>query len=125
MIKANVTGSFKNSDKFLKKIQNLHYRGVLDIYGQKGVDLLREYTPKDTGLLADSWYYEIVATRESLSLLFLNKDIEHGLPIAILVQYGHATRDGSYYEGVDYINPALKPLFDALSIELWKEVVGY
>lgn len=96
----------------------------LSSYARKGVDALKSTTPVDTGLLRDSWYYEITDDGETVKLNFLNSDIENGVPIAIIVQYGHQTGGGGWVEGRDYINPAVRPIFDELTEDVWKEVTN-
>ena len=94
----------------------------LDEYGKKGVEALRQATPKDTGKTADSWFYEIKRSKESVSISFNNSNINDGVPIAVILQYGHGTRNGGWVEGRDYINPAIQPVFDEIAEEAWKEV---
>lgn len=123
-ISFNHRGSFKNIDRFLKNASSIEkkYLHIFKKYGQEGVKALSENTPKDTGTTANSWYYEIVKRDNSLSLIWSNSNLDSGTPIAILIQFGHGTRSGGYVEGVDYINPSLRPIFNKLSIELWREV---
>lgn len=116
---------YNNSNKFntyCEKILNVIHMGDLDSYGKRGVEALRRATPKDTGLTASSWVYEIVRKKESVSLVFKNTNIQNGVPIAIILQYGHGTNHGGYVQGIDYINPALKPVFDDLAKEMWEDV---
>ena len=91
-------------------------------YAQKGVDALASVTPKDTGLTASSWYYDITQTKNSIKIEWKNSNIVNGVPIAVIIQYGHATRNGGYVRGVDYINPAIKPIFDEISESIRKEL---
>lgn len=100
------------------------YRKVLERYGKKGVAALAAATPKDTGKTASSWSYEISEGKDTLSLTWKNTNINDGVNIAIILQYGHGTRNGGYVRGVDYINPALKPIFDELADAAWKEVTA-
>lgn len=93
----------------------------LDKYGQEGVMALQENTPKETGLTASSWYYEIVKTNTGYSIQWKNSNIQNGVPIAIILQYGHATGTGGYVEGTDYINPAIGPIFERIAKNAWKE----
>lgn len=96
--------------------------GLLDKYGRKGVDALVSATPVDSGKTAGSWDYEIVNRKGSATIRFTNSNIVNGCPIAIILQYGHGTRNGGWVEGRDYINPALRPIFDELAEKAWKEV---
>ena len=123
-IRINHRGSFKNINKFLKNASSIstRYLHILEKYGREGVNALRNATPVDTGKTANSWYYEITSTKAGFGLTWSNSNLEDGIPIAILIQYGHGTKSGYFVKGTDYINPALKPIFDKLSIELWKEV---
>lgn len=115
-------GDFKKTEKFLKKSLGLNYRDVLDKYAKQGVAALASATPVDTGETAASWYYEIIQNESAISIVWKNHNIENGLNIAVILQYGHATRGGGYVEGRDYINPALRPIFDKLADAAWKEV---
>ena len=94
----------------------------LNIYGQRGVDALKKATPKDTGLTADSWRYEIKISKSDVKIIWSNLNIQNGVPIAVILQYGHATGTGGYVQGIDYINPAIKPIFDDISEKVWKEM---
>jgi hypothetical protein len=96
--------------------------GELDKYGREGVAALASATPVESGLTANSWYYEIVRNKSSVSLQFLNSNIQNGVPIAIILQYGHGTRNGGWVEGRDYINPAIQPIFDEIVNNAWREV---
>jgi hypothetical protein len=122
MIKLRTSGSFKNTENFFEGAETKLPHRVKQIfhkYGQLGVEALREYTPKDTGETADSWSYEI----ENWKIIWTNtKILTNGTPLAILIQYGHGTRGNGYVQGVDYINPALKEIFDMISDGCWKEV---
>ena len=98
--------------------------GDLDKFGRAGVVALQQATPKDTGLTAASWDYKIERSSGSVRISFHNSNIQNGIPIAILLQYGHATRSGSFVEGRDYINPAIQPIFDQIAEDAWKEVTN-
>lgn len=106
----------------MERIKELAKLGLLDKYGKLGVEALKENTPVDTGLTKNSWKYDIVHKKERFSINFYNTNISDGVSIAIILQYGHGTRNGGWVEGIDYINPALKPIFDELSDALWKEM---
>lgn len=116
-------GDFSKTEKFLKKSFGKDYMPVLEKYGKEGVTVLSEATPVDTGLTASSWYYEIIQNDSGISVVWKNSNIQKGISIAIILQYGHGTRNGGYVNGIDYINPALKPIFEKLADEAWKEVV--
>lgn len=122
MINIRQKGDFKNLSSFLEKTKEKLNLGLLDKYGREGVAALQAATPKDTGKTSESWYYKIERKNESVSLTFHNSNQNKGVPIAIILQYGHATVNGGYVEGVDYINPALRPIFDKIAEEAWKEV---
>lgn len=122
MINIRQKGDFKNLSSFLEKTKEKLNLGLLDKYGREGVAALQAATPKDTGKTSESWYYKIERKNGSVSLTFHNSNQNKGIPIAIILQYGHATRNGGYVEGVDYINPALRPIFDKIAEEAWKEV---
>lgn len=122
MINIRQKGDFKNLSSFLEKTKEKLNLGLLDKYGREGVAALQSATPKDTGRTSESWYYKIERKNGSVSLTFHNSNQNKGVPIAIILQYGHATGNGGYVEGVDYINPALRPIFDKIAEEAWKEV---
>ena len=122
MINIRQKGDFKNLSSFLEKTKEKLNLGLLDKYGREGAAALQAATPKDTGKTSESWYYKIERKNGSVSLTFHNSNQNKGVPIAIILQYGHATRNGGYVEGVDYINPALRPIFDKIAEEAWKEV---
>lgn len=115
-------GDFKKTEKFLEGARVFNIRGVLERYGKAGVEALAAATPKDTGLTAESWSYEIEIKRGDARVIWTNSNINEGLPIAILIQYGHGTGSGGYVEGRDYINPAMRNIFDQLAAAAWKEV---
>ena len=122
MIDIKQKGDFKNLLSFLKDNQHQPNLDLLRQYGEEGVNLLREATPKDSGKTAESWYYKIEQNNGFTSLSFYNSNENNGVVIAILLQYGHATGTGGYVEGIDYINPAVQPLFNELAEKVWKEV---
>ena len=115
-------GNFEKLNTFFEKMKDVVNVSCLDEYGKKGVEALRQATPKDTGKTADSWFYEIKRSKESVSISFNNSNINDGVPIAVILQYGHGTRNGGWVEGRDYINPAIQPVFDEIAEEAWKEV---
>ena len=122
VIEIRQKGDFKKSLTFLTHLRTRNIRPILEKYGQKGVEALAEATPKATGKTAASWGYEIKMEKTGATLCWKNANIVDGVPIAVILQYGHGTRNGGYVQGVDYINPAMKPVFDAIRDELWKEV---
>ena len=124
MIKVISKGNFKKTEEMLKRSGNWASKIDLDKYGSKGVAALKEATPKDTGLTANSWSYNITRSKNSVIISFENSNINDGVPIAIILQYGHGTRNGGWVEGYDYINPAVRPIFDELAKAAWKEVKG-
>ena len=115
-------GDFSKTTNFLTKLKQKRILASFDKYGKEGVAALASATPVDTGLTANSWYYKIEQTDTSVSLTFHNSNIQNGIPIAIILQYGHGTRNGGWVEGRDYINPAIQPLFDRIVNEAWGEV---
>lgn len=122
MIKFVHRGSFKNTEAFLERNKKMDIYKTLQKYGEQGVAALIDHTPKDTGATADSWSYEIVETSKGFKIYYKNSNINEGIPIAIIIQYGHGTGTGGYVEGRDYINPALQPVFANLADEAWEEV---
>lgn len=122
-IRIRQKGSFKKTERFLHYILKQDYLNILDDYGKRGVMALQEYTPKDTGKTASSWYYEIEKGNGRVSIWFKNSNVVNYVNIAIILQYGHATRSGGWVEGRDYINPALKPIFDDIAEKAWEEIV--
>ena len=117
-------GDFKNLEKFLEHNRRDAIIRILEYYGQAGVDALAENTPKDSGLTASSWGYEIRQNGNNFSIVWTNSNFVDGVPIAILLQYGHATGTGGYVQGRDYINPAIQPIFDKIAKDAWREVTN-
>lgn len=122
MITIRQKGDFSKTTKFLERVREAVNLGLLDKYGREGVNALKSATPVDTGLTASSWYYEIENRNGVARLTFNNSNIQNGVPIAIILQYGHGTKNGGWVQGRDYINPALKPLFDEITDRAWREV---
>jgi hypothetical protein len=118
------SGDFSNTQRYLKRLREKNYRPILEKYANEGLSLLRSATPKDSGLTADSWSYKIVINRSKFSIQWLNDHKNDGIPIVILLQYGHGTRGGTFVEGRDFINPSMKPLFEKISADIWKEVTS-
>lgn len=117
-------GSFSKTEKLLKKTLGKDYRSILEKYGRDGVTALALNTPMESGETAASWDYEIIQNESSISVVWTNSHVNKGVNIAIILQYGHATRNGGYVQGRDYINPALQPIFDRLAEAAWKEVTS-
>lgn len=122
MIEFTQKGDFNNLEKLLNKILGKKYLNILSKYGQMGVAALSAATPVDSGQTATSWNYEIIQNGGETKLVFTNSNINKGVNIAVILQYGHGTGTGGYVQGRDYINPAVQPVFDKLTEELWKEV---
>lgn len=124
MISIKQKGDFDKTEKFLKKSFGRKYVGVLEKYAQQGVAALSAATPVKTGLTAASWSYKIIQNSSSFSIVWENSNVHKGINIALILQYGHGTRNGGYVEGRDYINPALQPIFDRMADAAWKEVAS-
>lgn len=124
MHKITVTqkGGFSKIEKFLNFVKGRSYLNSLAKYGEMGVSALANATPKDTGLTAASWKYEIEYNSESTIIRWINTNVVDHVNIAVILQYGHGTRNGGYVTGRDYINPALHPIFDQIAEQAWKEV---
>ncbi len=115
-------GNFGKTEKFLKNVRAGKLDAMLERYGQKGVEALAAATPKATGTTAASWYYRVTRGKDRAVITWLNSNIVDGVPIAVILQYGHGTRNGGYVEGRDYINPAMQPIFDEIAAKAWEEV---
>ena len=116
-------GDFSKTSRFFKRIRSKQIYKRLEAYGQMGVDALREATPKRTGKTADSWSYEIKITDRFVTITWKNSNVvDDWANVAVLIQYGHATRGGAYVKGIDYINPAMRPVFEKMAQEVWMEV---
>lgn len=122
MITFKSKGDFKKLDRFMERMKEVVKLGDLDKYGREGVNALSSATPVDSGETASSWSYDIIRGDGRVSLVFSNSNIQNGVPIAIILQYGHATKNGGWVEGRDYINPAIQPIFDKIVEDAWKEV---
>jgi hypothetical protein len=122
MITFRHKGNFNKLTVFLEKADRTARLKDLDKYGREGVAALASATPVDTGLTASSWYYEIKRQNGVVALNFCNSNVNNGIPIAIILQYGHGTRNGGWVEGRDYINPAIQPIFDRIANDAWREV---
>lgn len=117
-------GDFSKTEKFLKKALGKDYMRILDKYARLGVQALSAATPVESGLTAASWDYEIIQEGSGLSIFWTNSNVNKGVKIALILQYGHGTRNGGYVVGRDYINPAIRSIFDSMAKDAWKEVTG-
>lgn len=122
IIRIRQKGDFSKLTRYLERVKEAVNLGLLDKYGRRGVAALASATPVDTGLTANSWSYEIERGYNTVSIIFKNSNRNKGVPIAIILQYGHGTGTGGWVEGRDYINPAIQPIFDDIVKEAWGEV---
>lgn len=122
LVKFKHRGNFNRVERFLNRVSDREYLNVLDHYGQMGVEALSKATPVDTGLTASSWTYEIERNRDQTTISWLNTNTNQGVNIAVILQYGHGTGTGGYVQGRDYINPAMRPVFDKIANQAWREV---
>ena len=122
MISFRHKGDFSKLTSFMEKAKEIVKLGDLDKYGREGVAALASATPVDSGLTANSWYYKIEQKSGSATISFHNSNIQNGVPIAIILQYGHGTGTGGWVQGRDYINPAIQPIFDKIADNAWREV---
>ena len=116
------SGSFKNTQRFLKYMSKMDIRSTLNKYGEKGVKALNQATPSETGRTAASWSYTVEAKGGSYTIAWTNNVMAGDVPLVILLQYGHGTGTGGYVAGRDFINPAIQPIFDQIASDVWKEV---
>ena len=122
MISFGHKGDFAKSTRYLERVKHAVRLSDLDKYGREGVAALASATPVDSGKTANSWYYEITYSSTGVVITYKNSNIQNGVPIAIILQYGHGTGTGGWVEGRDYINPAVRPVFDRIVNEAWREV---
>ena len=122
MISFRQKGDFSKLDRYLERLKESARLGILHKYGKAGGAALSSATPLDSGTTASSWYYKIEHNRGSASIAFYNSNVNKGVPIAIILQYGHGTGTGGWVQGKDYINPAIQPIFDQIADEAWREV---
>lgn len=122
MISFRQKGDFSKATRYLERVKTAVGLGLLDKYGRRGVAALSSATPVDSGVTASSWFYEIENKKGNAVVRFCNSHVNKGVPIAIILQYGHGTRNGGWVQGRDYINPAIQPIFDNLANEAWEEV---
>lgn len=123
-VKFEVSGGFTKTERFLNRMKRREYLNVLDEFGRDGVQALRNATPVDSGATAEAWDYEIKRTRDYTEIVWTNSNINDGVPIAVILQYGHGTGTGGYVQGRDYINPAIRPVFDKIAEKAWKVVTS-
>lgn len=124
LIRLTSKGDFSNTFRFLKKMDNFQITKILDKYGKMGVNALANATPLDSGKTAESWGYEISIGKEGATIYWTNTNQNKGIYIAVILQYGHGTGTGGYVQGIDYINPAIRPVFDKIAEEAWLEVIS-
>lgn len=122
-IRFKSSGNFDRTERFLKNMYREKYLDQLDYWGELGVQALKNATPVDTGKTAESWDYEIIEESGKTTIQWINTNINKNVNIAVILQYGHGTNHGGYVMGVDYINPALRPIFDKIAEDAWLEVV--
>ena len=122
MISFRQKGDFKKLTRYLERAKEVVKLGDLDKYGREGVQALSSATPVDSGLTASSWYYTIENKNGIAKIMFNNSNVQNGVPIAVILQYGHGTGTGGWVEGRDYINPAIRPIFDKIAESAWREV---
>lgn len=122
MMRIKHRGDFQKTLKFLKKCDRLEIENLLEKYGRIGVEALSRATPLESGETSESWYYKIERRFNGYAIVFCNSNFNKYAQIAVLVQYGHAARDGSWVEGTDYINPALRPIFEDIAETIWREI---
>lgn len=124
MISVSTSGSFSKTEAWLKTLSRLRIMEILDAAGKEGVSALSAATPIDSGRAATSWGYETARNGSVYSITWTNTDVEGGFPVAIMLQYGYGTGTGGYVEGRDYINPAMRPIFDSIAEKVWKAVTS-
>lgn len=118
------SGSTKNLESFLEKASKFEIRNRLEKYGREGVAALASATPVESGLAASSWDYKIITSGKSVRIIWTNSNVEGGFPVAVMLQYGYGTGTGGYVQGRDYINPTMKPIFDRIANDVWREVTS-
>lgn len=124
MIKFSQKGDFSKTTRYLGRVKAASRLDILNEYGRRGVAALASATPIESGSTAQGWYYEISTNRSSSTISFNNSNVQYGVPIAIILQYGHGTGTGGWVNGRDYINPAVQPIFDELANKAWREVTN-
>lgn len=122
MIRFRQKGDFSKLTRYMERVKNVVRMGDLDKFGRAGVAALASATPVESGLTASSWYYTIIRKKGSVAIEFNNSNLQNGVPIAIILQYGHGTGTGGWVQGRDYINPVIQPIFDEIANDAWREV---
>lgn len=124
MMSFSASGDWRRTEKFLNAMKKQDFWKILNRYGQMGVDALSQATPTDSGKTADSWYYKVYdkSKNQTSTIVWYNDNNEGGSNVAVLIQYGHGTKNGGYVQGTDYINPAMRPIFDRIANDLWAEI---
>lgn len=115
-------GDFSKTTRYLKNVSKALQNANFEKYGRAGVEALRNATPKDTGLTSQSWDYVIEKSSDYVTIRWSNSNVNNGVNIAVILQYGHGTKNGGYVRGIDYINPAMRPIFEQLAKAAWEEV---
>jgi len=124
MISFNVTGDSSRTQEFLQSVKRINILSIMETCGEEGVAALTSATPVDTGLAAGSWSYDVNANNGVYTIYWTNTDVENDFPVAIMLQYGYSTGTGGYVQGRDYINPAIKPIFDEIETKVWRAVTS-
>lgn len=124
MLTFSQSGDFSNTERFLKNVANDSFYANLESYGKAGVQALADNTPQDSGKTAQSWGYKVIRSRTNPGIEWYNTNVNDGTSVAILIQYGHATKSGGYISGRDYINPVIRPIFDKIAADIWKKVTA-
>jgi len=124
MISFSSNGSFDKTERYLRAVQKLDIGRIAAAQAQRGVAALAASTPTDSGLASASWGYEITKTATSITIDWTNSDVENGYPVAVMIQYGHGTGTGGYIHGIDYVNPAMRPIFEDIAATVWKAVTS-
>lgn len=117
-------GNFQTTERFLNAVRRKDYRRTINEFANRGKLQLASATPIDSSLTANSWDYEVKIYQGGFKIIWTNSNLVDGIPVAILIQYGHGTRNGSFIQGRDYINPTMQPIFDQIAESLWKEVTN-
>lgn len=123
-ISAIVKGDLKKTESFLNNLSKLRVQKILESAAEMGVKALASATPRDSGLASDSWSYKISGGRSGVTITWINTDVENGFPVALMLQYGYGTGTGGYVQGQDYINPAMRPIFNQIAERVWKAVTS-
>lgn len=124
MIQFKQKGDFEKLDNFFKKATNVINMQTIKQYCDEGIKRLEKATPKDTGVTSKSWSYDIKNQNGLITISFLNSNINKGVPIAVILQFGHATKNGGWVEGIDYINPAIRPIFEKIADDSWDYIIN-